>query len=336
MAHRVRIEQFDREILVDVGATILSSALDAGIDYPFMCQQGQCGSCKSLLLEGEVALGHVYNPMVLTPEDRARGYILACQAQPLSDCVVSIGEIGGLVSHPVRTLDCVVRAREQAAADTFLIRLEAIAGGPLIFSAGQYAALRFADVPPRNFSMANRPDDPVLEFHIQHRAGGVASGHVASRLRVGDTVELRGPFGAAYLHEEHLGPILLAAGGTGLAPLLSIFDTALRMGLRQRFYLYVGARRAADLYCLDRLAALAARYRNVHVVTAVSEPDGGTPFRHGHVSDVIAADFPDVSAFHAYVAGPPAHCDATRAVLLARGLPESACFADPFVTAGAD
>jgi CDP-4-dehydro-6-deoxyglucose reductase/ferredoxin-NAD(P)+ reductase (naphthalene dioxygenase ferredoxin-specific) len=333
VAHRVRIEQFDREISVEGDATILSSALDAGIDYPFMCQQGQCGSCKSLLLKGEVELGHVYNPMVLPPEDRARGYILACQARPLNDCTVSIGEIGGLVSHPVRTVDCVVRARAHAGCDTFVIRLEAV-GGPVIFSAGQYAALRFGDLPPRDFSMANRPDDPMLEFHIQNLPGGLASGHVASRLKVGDPVELRGPYGAAYLREEHLGPILLAAGGTGLAPLLSIVKTALRMGLRQRFHLYVGARRAADLYCQDRLAALAARHRNLHIVTALSNSEGDTPFRRGHVADVVAADFTDATAFHAYIAGPPAHCEATRKILLARGLPEIACYTDPFVTAG--
>jgi naphthalene 1,2-dioxygenase ferredoxin reductase component len=333
VAHRVRIEQFDREISVESGTTILSSALEAGLDYPFMCQQGQCGSCKSLLLEGQVELGHIYNPMVLTPEARARGYILACQAQPLSDCVVSIGELGGLVSHPVRQVDCVVRDRQQVARGVFAIRLEARAGGPLIFSAGQYAALRFGDLPPRDFSMANRPDDAILEFHIQHLPGGRASDYVASRLQVGDPVSLRGPYGTAYLREEHLGPILLAAGGTGLAPLLSIVETALAMGLMQRLHLYVGVRRAADLYYEARLNALAARQHNLRFVAAVSEPDGDTTLRRGNISDVIAADFCDFRAFHAYIAGPPAHCEATEKILRARGLPDQACFVDPFVTA---
>jgi naphthalene 1,2-dioxygenase ferredoxin reductase component len=333
VSHRVRIEQLDREILVDGNATILSAALDAGLDYPFMCQQGQCGSCKSFLLEGRVELGNFYNPMVLTPAERERGFILACQAHPLSDCIVAIGEIGGLVSHPVRNLNCVVRERTKVAHDIFRIRLDTLRGGPLIFSAGQYAALTFAGLPPRDFSMANRPDETTLEFHIQHFPGGRASDHVATTLAVGDPVALRGPYGAAYLREEHLGPILLAAGGTGLAPILSILETALAMGLRQRFHLYFGVRRESDLYCETRLRALAARHRNLSFVPALSEPEGETARRRGNVSDVIAADFADFSAFHAYIAGPPAHCEATRRVLLARGLPEDACFADPFVTA---
>jgi CDP-4-dehydro-6-deoxyglucose reductase/ferredoxin-NAD(P)+ reductase (naphthalene dioxygenase ferredoxin-specific) len=333
MAHRVRIENLDREIAVENGATILETALAAGLDYPFMCQQGQCGSCRSILLEGEVELGHLYNPLVLTEADRARGFILACQARPRSDCVVAIAEMDGLVTHPMRDLACVVAARDPVTPTTTILRLQPIAGGPLIFSAGQYASLRFPGQEPRDYSMANRPDEDLLEFHIQRMAGGTVSEHVATGLKVGDPVALRGPFGAAYLREEHLGPILLAAGGTGLAPLMSILRAGQAIGMNQRFYLYAGGRRDADLYNQDRLRELQARHRNLTVVTSVSEPEGANGRRHGHVSDIVAADFADLSAFQAYAAGPPEHCDAVRRVCLARGLPAECFFADPFVTA---
>lgn len=333
MSHRVRIAQFDREVVVAENSTILAAALEAGLDYPFMCQQGQCGSCKSVLLEGRVELGNFYNPMVLGDAERARGFILACQARPLSDCVVSIAELGGQVSNPVRDIDCIVAAREAVAPDTISIKLRQGSGGPLIFSAGQYAALTFPGFPPRDYSMANRPDDEVIEFHIQRMADGAVSAHVATSLAVGDPVGLRGPHGTAYLRDEHLGPILLAAGGTGLAPILSIVETALATGMTQRFHLYFGVRRVADFYGEARLRSLAARHRNLKLVLAVSEPDGETGHRGGNVSDAIAADFTDFSAFHAYIAGPPAHCEATRKIVLARGLPEEACFADPFLTA---
>jgi naphthalene 1,2-dioxygenase ferredoxin reductase component len=333
VTHRVRIEQFDREICVEDDATILAAALEAGVDYPFMCQQGQCGSCKSVLLEGQVDLGNFYNPMVLNEAERARGLILACQARPLSDCLVSILEFGGQVSNPVREIECIVAACERVASATTLIKLRQVRGGPLIFSAGQYASVTFPGFPARDYSMANRPDDGVLEYHIQRMADGVVSEHVASGVAVGDPVALRGPFGSAYLRDEHLGPILLAAGGTGLAPILSILETGLALGLTQRFHLYFGARRATELYGEARLRALAARHRNLTLVFAVSEEEGEMGRRGGNVGDMIAADFVDLGAFHAYVAGPPAHCEATRAVLAARGLPEEACFADPFVTA---
>lgn len=334
MAYRVRIEQFDREIQVEDEGTILSAALDAGLDYPFMCQQGQCGACKSYLVTGEVDLGTYYNPLVLPEGERARGLILACQARPLSDCTVSIGELAGQISHVIREFDCTVRAVERAAAETTLLKLAPSEGERFIFSAGQYATLTFPGLPSRDYSMANRPDQAELEFHIQTMPGGTVSRHVATHLSVGDMVRLRGPSGTAYFREEHLGPILLAAGATGLAPILSIAETALTAGLKQRLHLYFGVRTEGDLYRMDRLQALAARHRNLFLVPVLSAEPGETSQRRGNVSDIVAADFDDLSAFHAYVAGPPLHCEATRKTLIARGLPPEACFMDPFVTGG--
>jgi ferredoxin-NAD(P)+ reductase (naphthalene dioxygenase ferredoxin-specific) len=333
MTRRVRIEQFDREIAVGPDETILGAALALGLDYPFMCQQGQCGACKSYLVAGEVDLGNFYNPMVLPEEERRRGLILACQARPLSDCVVSIGELAGQLGHAVREIECVVSAKEQAAAEMTVLKLAPRDGVPLLFSAGQYAMLTFPDLPPREYSMANRPGDAELEFQIQHLPDGLVSGHVAARLSVGDHVSLRGPCGAAYFRDEHLGPVLLAAGGSGLAPIQSIVETALASGLTQRFHLYFGVRTAANLYHEERLLALAARHRNLILVCALSEAQGDSARRRGNLSEIIAGDFSDLSAFHAYLAGPPRHCETTRDVLLARGLPVEACFMDPFVTA---
>jgi len=81
------------------------------------------------------------------------------------------------------------------------------------------------------------------------------------------------------------------------------------------------------------LLALAARHRNLILVCALSEAQGDSARRRGNLSEIIAGDFSDLSAFHAYLAGPPRHCEATRDVLLARGLAAEACFMDPFVTA---
>jgi len=333
MTRRVRIEQLDREIAVGPDETILAAALELGLDYPFMCQQGQCGACKSYLVAGEVDLGNFYNPMVLPEEERRRGLILACQARPLSDCVVSIGELAGQLGHVVREIECVVVGTEQAAAEMTVLRLAPRDGVPLNFSAGQYATLTFPSLPPREYSMANRPGDLALEFHVQHLPDGLVSGHVAARLRAGDSVALRGPFGTAYFRDEHLGPVILAAGGSGLAPIQSIVETALAAGLTQRFHLYVGARTEANLYHEGRLRALAVRHRNLILVFALSDAPDGRARRRGTVSEIIAGDFGDLTAFNAYLAGPPGHCEATRDVLLARGLPAEACFTDPFVTA---
>ena len=328
----MRIEQFDQDIMVEDGETILSSALSAGIDYPFLCQQGQCGSCKSYLISGSVDLGTFYNPMVLTDHERSRGIILACQAQPLEDCIVSVAELGGEISHVVREIACSVVAVAHPASDITVIQLRNGSGQPFIFSAGQYAHLTFPGLPAREYSMANRPDVDLLEFHIRHLPEGRVSGYAARDLTAGTSVTLRGPFGTAYLREEHLGPILLGAAGSGLAPIQSIAETALAYGLKQRLHLYFGVRDHHNLYHQERLAALAQRYPNLSITVALSEPSDAGGRRVGNLSSIIAADFEDLTDYHVYLAGPPAFCEAAQLAVLERGVTPASCFMDSFVT----
>jgi CDP-4-dehydro-6-deoxyglucose reductase/ferredoxin-NAD(P)+ reductase (naphthalene dioxygenase ferredoxin-specific) len=244
-----------------------------------------------------------------------------------------VGARDGAGIQIIRDLACVVSALEHVTPGTVMLDLAPPSGESLLFAAGQYAVLTFPGQPPREYSMASRPDAPALRFHIRHVPNGRVSRHVLHDLAVGDPVLLRGPYGAAYLHEEHLGPLLLAAGGSGLAPIRSILETGLALGMTQPIHLYVGARNEADLYHEDELRRLAARHRNLRLVTALSEPAEETPRRQGLLCDIVAEDFDDFDAFHAYVAGPPAHCDAMRRMLRDRGLAEDCCFIDPFFTA---
>jgi 3-ketosteroid 9alpha-monooxygenase subunit B len=56
--------------------------LAAGIEVPYSCREGSCGSCAATVIEGEVAMGE---STILEEQDIADGLFLACQAQPLTD-----------------------------------------------------------------------------------------------------------------------------------------------------------------------------------------------------------------------------------------------------------
>jgi 3-ketosteroid 9alpha-monooxygenase subunit B len=66
------------------GSRMLDVLIEAGLDAPYSCRQGVCGACACQLTGGEVDMAH---NEVLEAEDLADGYILACQAVPLTEAV---------------------------------------------------------------------------------------------------------------------------------------------------------------------------------------------------------------------------------------------------------
>ena len=331
MSFAVSIRQHGGPIAVEPGATILEAALAEGVPYPHGCRSGNCGACKSALESGEVELAP-YSEYALTEAERAQGLILACRATPWSDATVAWLETDEVVAHPVRHLTCRVIGLADLTHDIKRVHLEIVSGGPFAFSAGQYAALRVASLPARDFSMANRPDEPVLEFHVRHMTGGAASRYIVRNLALGETVRIEGPFGSAHLREQHTGPILAIAGGSGLAPIKSIVETALSGGARQPIHLYVGARDERDLYLVEHFNALAAAHPNLRVTPVLSEPENPTARRTGFVHDAVAADIVDLDGAKAYIAGPPVMVEAATAMLLSRGLRRQDIHADAFYT----
>ncbi len=331
MSFKVRIAKAQRTIEVPTGATILWSALDAGVDYPFGCQSGNCGACKSHLLSGEVTM-EGYSEFALSDEEKARGLILACRAVPWADCEVAWLEEDDLIVHPRRILACKVAGLDDATHDIKRVRLAIESGGPFDFSAGQFASVTFAGCAPRDYSMANVPGDPVLEFHVRRSQGGTTSAYVAEKLKVGDSVRVEGPFGASYLREAHRGPIIAVAGGSGLAPIKSIVERALAQKLPQHIYLYFGVRTERDLYLHDHFAALARKHETLHFTPVLSEATGGG-HRTGLVHEAVAADFDELDGCKAYLAGPPVMVEAATLLFERRGMRRIDIHADAFYTA---
>jgi len=315
---------------VEMGTPILDAALAAGIAYPYSCRAGNCSSCKSHLVEGEIEMMD-YSEFALSTSERAEGIILACRAVPWSDCTVEVLDAEELVLHPGRQLACTVTAIERATHDIVILRLRIASGGPMVYEPGQYARVTFPGLPARDFSMATPHRLDELEFHLRCVPGGVVSGYVAERAQIGDSVRVEGPFGTAYLRERHAGPVILAGGGTGLAPMLAMLDALLGSGVERRIDVYVGARAERDLYAHERLGI--AERAGVTVHRVLSEPDGATAHRTGYLADALRSDALDLDGVKVYLAGPPVMVDTCIAALEARGVPRRDMHADAFYAA---
>jgi NAD(P)H-flavin reductase/ferredoxin len=325
---QITLEGHAEPVTVEAGDTILASLLRAGVPFPFSCQAGNCGTCKCELVSGDV-LELEHSEHALAPEERAKGIVLACRTQVWDDTVVRRIDAEELVLHPSRVMRCRVLELEDLTHDIKGVRLALEAGGPFLFSAGQYAQVEFAPGLSRHYSMASTPQEPELVFHIRHMPGGRTSAHVATQLKVGDKVKVSGPLGVAYLRENHAGPVLLVAGGSGLAPVQSILRTMLERGHGAPVILYFGVRSERDLYHEGLLKDLAARHPNFSYHVVLSEQKGAAGRRYGLVHQAI--DLPAaIDTAMAYLAGPPVMVEAATTLLASRGMMPRQIHADAF------
>ncbi|AMS40580.1 2Fe-2S iron-sulfur cluster-binding protein [Aminobacter aminovorans] len=323
------LPQQGRRIAAGDSKTILQAALDAGIAYPHSCRSGRCGACKSRLVSGRVELGK-HSPFALTEEERADGFILACRAVPSEDVVVEwLDE--AFDTEQAEAQDAEVVAVERMTHDIVAVRL-ALADRPSFrFAAGQYLSLTMPGAPARSYSMASRPDEELVELHVRAVPGGVTSSRIHASLVAGDIVRIDGPAGSAYLREAHAGPVITLAGGSGLAPIKSIVETALHQGMAQPIHVYFGVRAERDLYLVEHFRALERQFRNLSFLPVLSQT-ASNGWRSGFVADALAQDHGDLTGAKAYVAGPPAMVDSCLAALGVLGVQAGDIHADVFFT----
>src|SRR3546814_4659715 len=119
------------------------AALDRWVPFPHGCRTGECGTCKCLLLSGDVAMKN-YDSAALSASEKASGFVLACRARPRGD--VHVAWLGGTASIelPVRRLAAEVTNVEQVSP--LIKRLYLWPQEPLQFAAGQIARLTFGEI----------------------------------------------------------------------------------------------------------------------------------------------------------------------------------------------
>lgn len=204
------------------------------------------------------------------------------------------------------------------AATRDIVRLRiAVDGAPFLFSPGQHAQLAFEGLPARPYVLANRPGDPLLEVHVQRVPGGAASERIVDEVRPGVRVRVKGPHGNSLLRKPAGQPMLMIAGGWGLAAIQSVLLCVLADPDADAgpVHVYHGVSQSRELY---DAAITAAGGGAVHYVPVVVTPSVEIACRHGWVHEAVEADFPSLSGFKVYVAGPARmvqHC-VTSAVRL--------------------
>lgn len=323
--HQAQVNQHPVE--VNSKETLLVSALNQGVAMAHSCRVGGCGTCKCRLVEGKTRSLTDFS-YVLSAEELADNYILACQSVPLSDIKVEAHLTDGLAPKETKGT---VAAQQMLTHD--ICQLTVRLAEPIEYKAGQYTELALASMPSvfRNFSFAGQSGQQEVRFLIRRVANGVLTEKITRDTLVGEEVTLRGPHGDFWL-QPGAAPILMVAGGSGLAPIMAILEEAQTQALNRPVTLLFGARRQHDLYLLEKIEQMASHWPAQFTFIPVLSETGDENWqgKRGLVTEHIASVLtPDM---HAYLCGPPIMVDAASDVLTAQGINPEHIHADRFLT----
>ncbi|MFG1478788.1 2Fe-2S iron-sulfur cluster binding domain-containing protein [Xanthobacter sp. V4C-4] len=300
------------------GETLLRAGLRAGFGMPYECNAGGCGTCKVDVVSGAVEDLWPQAPG-LSDRDRRKGRVLACQSRPRGDCAVKVRQDPACVPPvPPARRRAVLDGGADVTHDIRAFRFRA--EGAADFLPGQYVMLALPDGLERAYSLANLPN-PAGVFEVMVRR--VPGGRMTERLFAAPPAEvsLDGPFGLAHLRPS-ARDIVCLAGGSGLAPMLSIARAVAAQETPRRVVFFHGGRAGADVMDvarLDALTGLGARLTYVPVVSG----ERVRGLAHGLVHEVAAAWLAgSIDTFDYYCAGPPPMMQALETLLVREaGLP---------------
>ncbi|WP_138472781.1 benzoate 1,2-dioxygenase electron transfer component BenC [Poseidonocella sp. HB161398] len=319
MSYRIALNFEDgvtRFVDCNEGETVLDAAFRQKVNLPMDCSDGVCGTCKCRAESGRFELGDDYIDEALTEDEAAGGLVLTCQMTVESDCVLSVPVASTACKIAPQGFEATVAEIAPHADAAVVLELETEAAPD--FLPGQYVNI---DVPgaglARSYSFSSAPGERRMQFLIKKIPDGVMGSYLA-RAKPGDALTVTGPMGSFYLREVSR-PLLFLAGGTGLAPFLSMLEVLARQESQERIHLVYGVTRDQDLVLVEALEAYAARLPWFSYATVVADAGSAHP-RKGWVTQHMPGELLEPGGFDAYLCGPPPMVDAVRGWFAENGI----------------
>src|SRR5258705_2605303 len=273
--HKFGFEPVGIEMEVEEGESVLNAAFRQGISLMHGCKEGQCGSCKSKLIEGDIEMLK-YSTFALPDYKSETGHVLLCRTHAYSDVSFELLNYDeDLLSRSIAVKAFGGRVAKISALTSDIRLLEIEIENPLKFWAGQYVDLTLQDgVITRAFSMANAPSENTsLRFIIKKYPNGAFSSQLDGKLSVGDALIAKGPYGTCFRREAGPGPMLLIGGGSGMSPLWSILADHIASQEQTPERVFYGARPRADPSFLHVVAVITAQCKDFEFVPALSHAE---------------------------------------------------------------
>ena len=179
----------------------------------------------------------------------------------------------------------------------------------LTWQAGQFIYLQLQNLPSRPYSIANAPNESYIELHVK-RGKGQTSNFIFEELEIGSDVYISSPSGNN-IYEDGFSkkPVLVIAGGLGIAPIKAITDYALAKGHEEQFHLYWGTANKTERYLDEHFHEMHKKHVNFSFTSVTDEP----------VTIKVDQDFDDLSHYQIFISGPPPMISAALPLLLDKG-----------------
>ncbi|AJA14071.1 NADH oxidase [Pseudomonas putida S12] len=311
---------------------VADAAYRQGVNIPLDCRDGACGTCKCRAESGRYDLGDNFIEDALSEDEIAEGYVLTCQMRAESDCVISVPASSLVCKIEQSSYQGSISRLEQLSESTIALSIKGESLTRLSFLPGQYVNLSVPGTEhSRAYSFSTLQKEGEVSFLIRNVPGGLMSSFLTGKAQVGDTMSLAGPLGSFYLRPIER-PLLLLAGGTGLAPFTAMLERIAEQGSDHPLHLIYGVTNDFDLVELDRLQALADLIPNFTFSACVANPESQHP-KKGYVTQHIERGHLNDGDVDVYLCGPPPMVEAVNHFIREQGFTPANFYYEKFAAA---
>jgi NAD(P)H-flavin reductase len=308
-----RIEANDDE-------SVLDALTRHGHNIPYGCRAGVCQSC---IMKAEGCAVPEAAQQGLNDAQKSLNYFLSCQC--IADQEMSVK----MLDQSAFKQDTKVISKMMLSDNIIRLRLES----ELDYQPGQFVTLWKDEEIGRSYSLASLPKkEEFLEFHIKVIENGQFSQWLKNDVEVGDIIKLQGPLGECIFSAKPQQPVLMAAIGTGLAPVYGKLRSALDNGHKAPIHLVLGARHASNFYLVDELIALMNDNENFQVRFICQ--DGEARFsQQDDIYQFCKQEYRDLSGWRVFLCGAESFVKKMRKQSFLAGAAMGEISADTFVAA---
>ena len=314
-----------KEFLSVEGKTVLESALSAGFVFEHSCKSGQCGACKTTLLQGKII--ELQEQVALNRKDVSDQFLTCC-CTVSSDILIDAADLSVMHGMEVKILPARVNSLELLSEDIMQVKLRLPPTSDFVFLEGQFIDIIGPNSIRRSYSIASISSNNKITLLIKKVKDGKLSHYWFNKAKLNDLLRIEGPKGTFFLRDR-VKPLVFLATGTGIAPIVSILDGLdLDPDFKQTesISLFWGNRVQQDFVWKPNFKRI-----NVRFYPIISRDDDEWRGEIGYVQDVALRISSDTHKINVYACGASSMINSAKASFVGAGLSENDFYSDAFV-----